>query len=87
MAPDRFDEGSRTRRDQQETHDSEFTIVVQSFFELFHLLEEYAPVWYTEQHHNRAVVAQRLIARAINERKLHRRSDTPSATGQMGGIP
>ena len=25
--------------------------------ELFQLLEEYAPMWYTEQHHNRAVAA------------------------------
>lgn len=25
--------------------------------ELFLLLEDYAPVWYTEQHHNRAVAA------------------------------
>ena len=29
--------------------------------ELFHLLEDYAPAWYTEQHHNRAVAA--LMAR------------------------
>ena len=25
--------------------------------ELFHLLEDYAPTWYTQQHHNRAVAA------------------------------
>ena len=25
--------------------------------ELFQLLEDYAPTWYTEQHHNRAVAA------------------------------
>jgi hypothetical protein len=25
--------------------------------ELFQLLEEYAPTWYTEEHHNRAVAA------------------------------
>lgn len=25
--------------------------------ELFLLLEDYAPAWYTEQHHNRAVAA------------------------------
>ena len=24
---------------------------------LFELLEEYAPVWYTEEHHNKAVAA------------------------------
>ena len=27
--------------------------------ELFQLLEEYAPTWYTEEHHNRAVEALR----------------------------
>ena len=27
--------------------------------ELFQLLEGYAPVWYTEEHHNRAVAALR----------------------------
>lgn len=25
--------------------------------ELFNLLEDYAPSWYTEQHHNRAIAA------------------------------
>jgi len=41
-----------------------------AFLELFLLLEEYAPVWYTEQHHNSALVAQRLIARTIKANKL-----------------
>jgi hypothetical protein len=27
--------------------------------ELFQLLEDYAPMWYTEEHHNRAVAALR----------------------------
>ncbi len=31
--------------------------------ELFQLLEEYAPVWYTEEHHNRAVAA--LLGRPV----------------------
>ena len=29
--------------------------------ELFNLLEEYAPVWYTERQHNRAAVALRIL--------------------------
>ena len=29
--------------------------------ELFNLLEEHAPVWYTEQHHDRAVIALRMF--------------------------
>lgn len=29
--------------------------------EFFNLLEEYAPPWYTEQHHDRAKVALRIL--------------------------
>lgn len=29
--------------------------------EFFNLLEEHAPVWYTEQHHDRALVALRIL--------------------------
>jgi len=29
--------------------------------ELFNLLEQYAPTWYTEEHHNRAVAALRVL--------------------------
>jgi hypothetical protein len=38
-------------------------LVVSTFQELVTLLEEYAPVWYTEQHHQRAVAARRLLHR------------------------
>jgi len=31
------------------------------FRELFNLLEQYAPAWYTEDHHNRAVAALRVL--------------------------
>lgn len=44
--------------------DSEFEIVTQSFLELFELLQEYAPVWYTEQHHNRALAAYRILRKS-----------------------
>ena len=37
---------------------SEFAEV---FRELFNLLEQYAPVWYTEEHHKRAVAALRVL--------------------------
>jgi len=70
MVPDRFDKGSRTHSNQRETNEMEFTVAARAFLELFHLLEEYAPVWYTEQHHNSALVAQRLIARTIKANKL-----------------
>jgi hypothetical protein len=32
-----------------------------AFLELFELLEEYAPVWYTEEHHNRALAVLELL--------------------------
>ena len=35
--------------------------VGEAFRELFDLLEQYAPVWYTEDHHNRAVAALRVL--------------------------
>ena len=37
---------------------AKFELVAKAFLELFELLEEDAPVWYSEQNHNRAVVAK-----------------------------
>jgi hypothetical protein len=45
----------------EESLDSQFEIVAEAFFESFELLEEYAPVWYTEQHHKRALTACRIL--------------------------
>jgi hypothetical protein len=36
---------------------------------LYDLLEDYAPAWYTEEHHDRAEAALRLVDRKISERK------------------
>lgn len=35
--------------------------VAEVFEQLFKLLEEYAPAWYTEEHNNRALAALRII--------------------------
>jgi len=35
--------------------------VEEVFRELFNLLEQYAPVWYTEGHHSRALAALRAL--------------------------
>lgn len=43
---------------------SQFKTVSAAFLELFELLEEYAPSWYTEEHHNRAVAAQRILMKS-----------------------
>jgi len=45
----------------EESLDSQFEIVAEAFLESFELLEEYAPVWYTEQHHKRALTACRIL--------------------------
>jgi len=36
-----------------------FAFFVEAFREMFNLLEEHAPTWYTEEHHKRAVAALR----------------------------
>jgi hypothetical protein len=36
-------------------------VVISAFLELFELLEEYAPVWYTEERHGRAARAVRVL--------------------------
>jgi len=36
---------------------AQFAFFEEAFREMFNLLEEYAPTWYTEEHHRRAVAA------------------------------
>ena len=36
---------------------AQFSSLVEVFREMFDLLGEYAPLWYTEEHHRRAVAA------------------------------
>jgi len=49
---------------REELLESQFKTVAESFLELFELLEEYAPAWYSEEHHNRAVAARRVLLKA-----------------------
>jgi len=44
--------------------EGKFKIVAEAFSELFELLEQYAPTWYTQQHHDRALAAQRLLQKS-----------------------
>ena len=48
----KFDELSGGQREKPE-----FAFFVEVFREMFNLLEQYAPAWYTEWHHRRAVAA------------------------------
>jgi hypothetical protein len=49
---------------KEDSQESQFKTVSAAFLELFELLEEYAPSWYTEEHHNRAVAAQRILMKS-----------------------
>ena len=61
MVPLPFDGKSLPRIGGEKSLDSQFKIVAEAFLESFELLEVYAPVWYTEQHHNRALDAWRIL--------------------------
>jgi hypothetical protein len=55
---DEMSRGQGQKSDVTQTHPA-FAEGV--FLELFKLLEQYAPVWYTEEHHNRAASALRVL--------------------------
>ena len=48
---------SLERREALDAFQARLTHAAEVFREVFNLLEEYAPVWYTKEHHSRAVVA------------------------------
>lgn len=57
----RVDEPGPPKDTNRKLSDLEFEIVAQAFLEVFELLQEYPPAWYTEQHHNRALAAHRIL--------------------------
>jgi len=61
MVPRPFNGKSLPRSGDEKSLDSQFKIVAEAFLESFELLEEYAPIWYTEQHHKRALDAWRIL--------------------------
>jgi len=67
------------RSEQHELCTDEFKFAAEAFLELFELLEDYAPIWYTEQHHNRAVVVRRNLAGALRQRGSSPVIDSASA--------
>ena len=58
----RFDQ-SECQRQTQSPSEAEVLL------ELFNLLEQYAPMWYAEEHHNRAVTALRSSPKSIKPDK------------------
>ena len=64
MSDPESDEMSRGPRQKSVVTQKQLTFVEEVFLELFKLLERYAPVWYTEEHHNRAAGALRVLQAA-----------------------
>jgi hypothetical protein len=61
MSGAEFQERRRRLREKADALQPQLASVIEAFRELFNLLEEYAPPWYTEEHHNRAVAALRAL--------------------------
>jgi len=56
-----FDELSKGQREKPDAFQAQFGFFAEVFREMFNLLGEYAPLWYTEQHYSRAVAALRVL--------------------------
>ena len=56
-----FDELSKGQREKPGAFQEQFGFFAEVFREMFNLLREYAPLWYTEQHYSRAVAALRVL--------------------------
>jgi len=54
---------------------AKFEILGKAFLELFELLEEDAPVWYSEQNHNRAVVAKIILESFVPARERNQQRE------------
>ena len=61
MSDSVFQDLSGGQREKSEPFETGSGCVAEVFEQLFRLLEEYAPAWYTEEHHNRAVAALRVL--------------------------
>jgi len=57
MVPRSLSEKAVPRSGRKKSLDPQLKIVAEAFLQSFELLEEYAPIWYTEQHHQRALTA------------------------------
>ena len=58
MTVERLDLTDTQRKDASEIH-ADAPTAREVLEELFLLLEDYAPTWYSEEHHNRAIAALR----------------------------
>lgn len=61
MRPPEFDKVSGSQEKKPDVSQTQLSFVAEVFLELLKLLEQYAPAWYTEEQHNRAVAAFRVL--------------------------
>jgi len=61
MDPHAVDRPALSRGEKEACLDLKFRVMAETFLKLFELLQEYAPPWYTEQQHYRALAAQQMI--------------------------
>jgi hypothetical protein len=58
---------SGIQREKPDASREQLIFIADVFHELFDLLEQYAPVWYTEEQHNRAVAALCIMRSALKK--------------------
>jgi hypothetical protein len=56
-----LEEGNFSGTEKLLSQKPQSAVVISAFLELFELLEEYAPAWYTEELHGRAARAMRIL--------------------------
>ena len=64
MSDSRSKEPSGDQRKESDAFQKQLACGVEVFQELVNLLEQYAPTWYTEEHHRRALTALRGLEEA-----------------------
>ena len=79
MSDSASDEVTGSHGEKSDVSPAKLESIADTFWELFNVLEQYAPVWYTEEHHNRAVAALRVLE------KLRQRAKSKAARSQKAG--
>lgn len=68
-----------SHREQSDASPAQLESLAKAFRELFDLLEQYAPAWYTEEHRYRAVAALGVLER------FRQRAKSQAARSQRAG--
>ena len=79
MSDSESDQATGSHREESDASPAQLESIAEVFRELFNLLEQYAPVWYTEEHHNLAVAALRVLE------EFQQRAKSEAARSQKAG--